>query len=142
MQLISDGASSVYDWQLEDPTWSHDTLGLLDVDGRARPVAKALESVFATLPMGATVFPSAPRRAGFAAAAFSSGGRFMVVLVNLSAVPSVIRLDLHALAPAGAAFDTVAAFPAGAVSAGRRYQPDAEIPLPATSLVVLRSGGG
>jgi len=142
VQLISDGAASVYVWQLEDPGWAHDSFGMLDVNGRARPVATALASIFATVPTGATVFPSSPRRAGLAAAAFARGGSLMVVLVNLSDAPRIVRLDLYAVATGRAAVDTVTAFPAASAKPGRRYPPNADIPLPADSLVLLRTRAG
>jgi hypothetical protein len=115
LRLVSDGASAIFHWQLEDQRWEQASNGLLDLEGRRRPAAAALIAAFGHLPARAEAIPVRGARPGLGAAAFRSGDRLLLVLANLRPEPRPVRVQgpLHATAAA-----LIATFPGGQSTPG------------------------
>lgn len=118
--LIGMGASGLVYYQLEDFSWSKKPHGLLDGNGRRRPVAEALQTVFGRLPTeGAVAVAGSGAPAQVPIVAFRAAGRWVMVAVNQSNEPQTLTARLEGsagTAGAPAAIAGSSAYPAAATT--------------------------
>jgi len=140
LALIADGAPIIFMWQLEDEPWGNDSLGLLDLAGRARPVARALGTVFSRVRPGATIIRHARPHPGVIAVTFATATDVTIGLANVSSTDDAVRLDSDVVPGGPAKFEVTGEFPAAlsSVHLGDAYRSHDVIRVPGTSVVVLR----
>ncbi len=93
LKLIADGANQVSFWQAEDPSWTHDAFGLLDEEGRRKPVATALQSFLQFLPRDVQVVGPDKNLFGFAGVAFRKSKTTIIVLANLTSATRSLQVE-------------------------------------------------
>ncbi len=96
LQLISDGAGEILVWHLEDLPWMTGQTGLLGRDGRPKPVADALVSVFGLIMPGAAAARPLHPLPEIPLVAFKSGATLTICAVNMRSAPADILLHLPA----------------------------------------------
>ncbi|MBV9272438.1 MAG: hypothetical protein JO333_00965 [Verrucomicrobia bacterium] len=94
LKLVADGANSLSYWQAEDPTWTQDSFGLLNVDGQRKPVATALQMFSQLVPPGSEVAGPKSSTLGFAAACFRCDHGIIFAEANLSLAPRIISAEI------------------------------------------------
>lgn len=102
LKLISDGADWLSYWQLQDLPWGHDSLGLIDPEGRIRPAADGFVSWLSLVPPGAAAVGIEQNDPRFVAAAFRSGRKVTVVVANISGTKLSLHPNITGLTPGAA----------------------------------------
>jgi hypothetical protein len=94
LKLVADGANLLSFWQAEDPSWTQDSFGLLNVDGQRKPVATALQMFSQLVPAGCDVAGPRSPTPGFAAACFRYDHGIIFAEANLSLAPQIISAEI------------------------------------------------
>jgi hypothetical protein len=94
LKLVADGANLLSYWQAEDPSWTQDSFGLLNVDGQRKPVATALQMFSQLVPSGCDVAGPRSPTPGFAAVCFRYDHGIIFAEANLSLSPRIISAEI------------------------------------------------
>lgn len=84
LRLINDGAAATIYWQLEDLYWSKSSWGLLDLQGKRRPVADVLTKLSSAVLLPAAAALVQGTTDSFAIAAFRGGNVRTIAIANTS----------------------------------------------------------
>ena len=139
LRLISDGAASIYAWELEDHAWEDLSMGLLDLRGQRRPAAAALQTFLGLLAPGSTAVPAQGAGPGLGAAGFQTPDGPLFVFANLGPAPRSIVLRIANFTPAPSRLGLLSAYPPTARMSGGAFLADEiRLDLPSSTMVVLR----
>jgi len=97
LKVIAEGANSIFFWEASDQPWENSNYGMINLNGKGKPVLTAMKIAFPSLPWDVPAVGAKGAGEGLVAVAFKTPDGIRVAMVNLTPNPHSITVNFEGL---------------------------------------------